>query len=237
LVLEEVIERMSKSRGNVISPDQVIDEFGADSLRLYEMFMGPLEKEAPWSPHGIQGVYRFLHRVYRLFLDDQDRLRPLAEGEGTPAQARLTARTCQGVTQDFEALRFNTAISKLMVWVRDIASDAPLPREGGEAFVLLLAPLAPHLAEELWEKLGHPETLAYQPWPGFDAELAREETLTMVVQVNGKVRDRIQVTAEIQEQEAIELALASPRVQVHLGGRAPTRVVARPPNLVNVVSE
>ena len=236
LVLEEVIEKMSKSRGNVISPDQVIDNYGADAMRLYEMFMGPLEKEAPWSTQGIQGVYRFLHRVYRLFLDDEDQLRPLAEGDGTPAQARLTARTAQGVTEDIEGLRFNTAISKLMVWVRDIATDALLPRRGGEAFVLMLAPLAPHLAEELWEKLGHPETLAYQPWPDFDTELARDEQVTMVVQVNGKVRDRIQVAIGIGEEAAIALALASQRVQAHLGGRAPARVVARPPTLVNLVS-
>jgi len=236
LVLEEVIEKMSKSRGNVISPDQVIDNYGADAMRLYEMFMGPLEKEAPWSTQGIQGVYRFLHRVYRLFLDDEDQLRPLAEGDGTPAQARLTARTAQGVTEDIEGLRFNTAISKLMVWVRDIATDALLPRRGGETFVLMLAPLAPHLAEELWEKLGHPETLAYQPWPDFDTELARDEQVTMVVQVNGKVRDRIQVAIGIGEEAAIALALASQRVQAHLGGRAPARVVARPPTLVNLVS-
>ena len=160
LPLEEVTEKMSKSRGNVLSPDEVVSEVGADAMRLYEMFMGPLEKGAPWSTEGIQGVYRFLQRTWRTLVDEDaagEPLRPLAEGAGSEAQQRLLARTIDGVTRDFETMGFNTAISKLMVFLRDGAKDEPLSRGAAEAFVLLLSPMAPHLAEELWHKLGHAE--------------------------------------------------------------------------------
>ena len=191
LRLEPVIEKMSKSRGNVVNPDDVVDELGADSLRLYEMFLGPLEKAAPWSTKDIQGVSRFLHRAWRLLLDDdEDRLRELAPGDGTPEQARLTAATIAGVSDDIEAMRFNTAISKLMVIVRDVARDAPLPENAARAFVLLLSPFAPHLAEELWQRLGHATTLAYEPWPEADRALLVADTVTLAVQVNGKRRGR-----------------------------------------------
>jgi leucyl-tRNA synthetase len=238
LVLEEVIEKMSKSRGNVINPDEVVEEFGADSMRLYEMFIGPLEKAAPWSAEGIQGVYRFLQRAHRLLLDENaegDPLRELAEGTGTEEQARLTARTIQGVTDDLENLRFNTAISKLMIFVRDIARDAPLPREAAESFVLMLSPMAPHLGEELWQRLGHRESLAYVPWPVADASLLIEEQINLVVQVNGKRRDEIQVPVDAAEQLIREAALASERVQRHLQGREPRKVIVVPGRLVNVV--
>jgi leucyl-tRNA synthetase len=235
LVLEEVVEKMSKSRGNVINPDEVIAEYGADSMRLYEMFIGPLEKEAPWSTEGIQGVQRFLQRSWRLLLDDRDELRPLAEGPGTLEQRRLAARTIQGVTDDIEALRFNTAISKLMVFVRDVAKSDPLPRAAAETFALLLSPLAPHLGEELWQRLGHERSLAYERWPEADPALLREERVRIVVQVNGKRRDEIEVPADADEAVLREAALASERVRQHLDGRAPRRVVVVPGRLVNVV--
>ena len=163
LPLEEVVEKMSKSRGNVVSPDDVIAEFGADSMRLYELFMGPLEKGAPWATDGIPGCFRFLQRAWRLFVDEDaagEPARALAGGPGTPEQERLTARTIAGVTADMEATQPNTAISKLMVWSRDIAKDAAPPRAMGEAFLKLLSPFAPHLAEELWERLGHTTPVA-----------------------------------------------------------------------------
>ncbi len=238
LELEVVVEKMSKSRGNVINPDEVIREYGADSMRLYEMFLGPLDKDAPWSTEGIQGVYRFLQRAWRLLVAEEkpgEPLRELAEGRGTEAQARLLARTIAGVTEDVEALRFNTAISKLMVFVREIAREAPLPREAAEAFVLLLSPFAPHLAEELWRRLGHPATLAYEPWPEADRSLLEEEALTLVVQVNGRRRDEVEVPRDASEEEIREAALASPRVQKHLGGREPRKVIVVPGRLVNVV--
>jgi len=238
LVLEEVTEKMSKSRGNVVSPDDVIERYGTDSMRLYEMFMGPLDKGAPWSDDAIPGVHRFLQRAYRLFVvetEDGERLADLADGAGTLEQQQLTARAIDGVTEDVEAMRFNTAISKLMVFSREIARDALLPRESAEAFVLLLSPFAPHLAEELWQRLGHPESLAHEPWPKADAALLEVSTLTLVVQVNGKRRDEIEVPADADEETIRRAALACPSVARQLEGREPKRVIVVPGRLVNVV--
>jgi leucyl-tRNA synthetase len=238
VVLEEVVEKMSKSRGNVLSPDEVIAEYGADSMRLYELFMGPLEKGAPWSTEGIPGCFRFLQRTYRLIVDEDSEgepLRELAEGDGTPAQARLTARTIDGVTRDLEKTQPNTAISKLMVWSRSIAEEGPLPRNGAEAFLLMLSPFAPHLAEELWSRLGHPESLALEPWPEADPALLVAETITLAVQVNGKRRDEIEVPADADEDEIRATALASEKVQRHVGGKEPRKVILVKGRLVNVV--
>jgi len=238
LVLEEVVEKMSKSRGNVINPDEVIASYGADSMRLYEMFIGPLEKAAPWSTEGIQGVHRFLQRTWRLFVDEEregEPLRALAPGDGTLEQQRLLATTIAGVSADLDALAFNTAISKLMVYARDVAKEAPLPRGGAERFLLLLSPFAPHLAEELWQRLGHPTSLAYEPWPIADAALLVKDTITLAVQVNGKRRDEIEVAASADEATIRAAALASPNVQKHLDGRAPKKVIVVPGRLVNVV--
>jgi leucyl-tRNA synthetase len=238
LELEEVVEKMSKSRGNVISPDEVIAEYGADSMRLYEMFIGPLDKDAPWSTEGIQGVRRFLERVWRTVVDEEapgEPLRALAPGDGTPEQARLTARVIAGVTEDLEAMRFNTAISKLMVYARDVVRDAPLPRRAAEVLVLLLSPMAPHLGEELWQRLGHAKTLAYEPWPTADPELLVDETVSLVVQVNGKKRDEIRVATDASEDVVREAALALESVRRHLDGRAPKKVIVVPGRLVNVV--
>ena len=236
--LEEVVEKMSKSRGNVVNPDDVVDAFGADSMRLYEMFIGPLDKDAPWSTDGIQGVRRFLERVWRTLLveeGDADVLRPLAPGAGTEEQARLCAQTIHGVTEDLEAMRFNTAISKLMVFARDIAKDAPLSREAAEALVLLLAPFAPHVAEELWSRLAHTESLAHEAWPEAAPELLVADTMTLAIQVNGKRRDEIEVPADADADSIRSLALASEQVRKHLGGREPKKVIVVPGRLVNVV--
>ncbi len=238
VVLEEVVEKMSKSRGNVISPDEVIAEYGADSMRLYELFMGPLEKGAPWSTEGIPGCFRFLQRAYRLIVDEESEgepLRALAEGDGTEAQARLTARTIDGVTRDLENTQPNTAISKLMIWSRDITRDGPLPRKAAEAFLLMLSPFAPHLAEELWNRLGHPESLTYEPWPEADPALLVADTITLAVQVNGKRRDEIEVPTDADEEAIKAAALASEKVQRHVGGKEPRRVILVKGRLVNVV--
>jgi leucyl-tRNA synthetase len=238
LELEEVVEKMSKSRGNVISPDDVIAEFGADSMRLYEMFIGPLDKDAPWSTEGIQGVRRFLERVWRTLVDEEapgEPLRPLAPGDGTPEQARLTARAIAGVTDDLEAMRFNTAISKLMVFSKEVAREAPLPRRAAEVLVLLLSPMAPHLSEELWQRLGHAQSLAWEPWPVADPALLVDESVTLVVQVNGKKRDELRVPADAGEEAVRAAALALESVCRHLDGRAPKKVVVVPGRLVNVV--
>ena len=238
LVLEEVTEKMSKSRGNVVNPDDVIAEYGTDAMRLYEMFMGPLDKGAPWSTESIPGVYRFLQRAYRLIVEEDgagEALAELPEGSGSDEQARLTAKTIQGVTDDIEEMQFNTAISKLMVFARDITKDAPLPRDIAETFVLLLSPFAPHLAEELWQRLGHAESLAHEAWPRADAALLVDDTVTLAVQVNGKRRAEIRVPADADEAAIREAAMAEPNVERHLGGREPKKVIVVPGRLVNIV--
>ncbi len=236
--LEEVIEKMSKSRGNVVNPDTIIAQYGADSMRLYEMFLGPLDKEAPWTTEGIHGVHRFLQRVWRLFIDDDlpgEPARPLSEQRGPDTQERLSAETIHGVSEDLEALRFNTAIAKLMVFARDATKEAPLSRRSGEAFVKLLAPLAPHLAEELWQKLGHTESIAYAAWPLADPALLASTTMTLAVQINGKRRDEIQVPADADDDTVRSAALAAENVRRHLAGRQPRKVIVVPGRLVNVV--
>jgi leucyl-tRNA synthetase len=167
--------------------------------------------------------------------DPRERLRPLAEGAGSDAQARLTAATVHGVTEDLEALRFNTAIAKLMVFVRDVARDAPLPRQAAETLVKLLAPFAPHVAEELWERLGHRDSVAYVAWPEADPARLAAETLTLPVQVNGKRRDEITVAADADEATVRAAALAAENVVRHLAGKPPRKVIVIPGRLVNVV--
>ena len=236
--LEEVVERMSKSRGNVVSPDEAIEQFGADSLRLYELFMGPLEKGAPWSNEGIPGCHRFLQRVWRLFVDEDaegEPLRALRSGPGSEALRRLSARTAAGVSEDMERIQPNTAIAKLMTWVREAARETPLPRAEAEDFLKLLSPFAPHLAEELWHRLGHRDSIALRDWPVWDEALLAGQSLTLVVQVNGKRRAEIRVPAGAGEEEIRAAALADESVRRHTGGRAPRRAIVVPGRLVNLV--
>jgi leucyl-tRNA synthetase len=236
LELEQVTEKMSKSRGNVVNPDEVIARWGTDALRLYEMFMGPLDKGAPWSDESIPGLHRFLQRVHRMVAGDgngDEAPSPLCEGKGSEAQARLTAHTIRGVTEDIEAMRFNTAISKLMVFVRDVGS--PVPQSAARSFALLLAPFAPHLAEELWQRLGGAASLAHGPWPEADPSLLVAETVTLAVQVNGKRRAEITVPADADEEAIRSAALGCEPVQRHLAGRTPRKLIVVPGRLVNVV--
>ena len=245
LALERVVEKMSKSKGNVINPDDVIGEHGADAMRLYEMFIGPLEKSAPWSTEGIQGIYRFLQRAWRLFHsadgsssegdEEAEQFCAPVESAGTDEQRRLTAETVTGVTEDLENMRFNTAISKLMVFARDITKDGALPRESAETFVLLLSPMAPHLAEEIWSRLGHDASLAYETWPEADESLLVADTVTLVVQHNGKKRGEIEVAADAEDAAIEEAALSLENVQKSLGGRDPKKVIVVPGRLVNIV--
>jgi leucyl-tRNA synthetase len=238
LELESVVEKMSKSRGNVVNPDDVVAEYGADAMRLYEMFLGPIDQSAPWTTEGILGVARLLSRVWRMLIDEDaagEPARALSEGAGTDAQRRLLAATIQGVTEDVEAMRFNTAIAKLMVFVRDVAREAPLPRDAALAFVKLLSPFAPHVAEELWEKLGHTESIAYAPWPDADPAFLRADTLMIALQVNGKRRGEVEVPADADDDAVRAAALANENVARHLEGRTPRKVIVVKGRLVNVV--
>jgi leucyl-tRNA synthetase len=229
--------KMSKSRGNVITPDAVVEEYGADSLRLYEMFMGPLEAVKPWSMKGVEGVYRFLGRAWRMIVEaEADVVRPdpkVRDVEPTRDQARLVARTVSAVTDDLEAMRFNTAISRLMEFTNAFTAQDVRPRSAMETFTLLLAPMAPHIAEELWQVLGHPESLAYAPWPTFDPALLVEDEVEIPVQVNGKLRGRVVVPAGA-DRGALEDA-ARRGIAALLEGKTIKKVVVVPGKLVNFV--
>jgi leucyl-tRNA synthetase len=229
--------KMSKSRGNVVNPDEVVVAYGADAFRLYEMFMGPLEQVKPWNTRGVEGTHRFLNRVWRLAAETggeglNDRVRDsVADDE----QLRLLHQTIAKVTEDIENLRFNTAIAALMEFSNAASKWATLPRQILQPFVLLLAPLAPHMAEELWARLGHTESLAYQPWPEHDPELLKSETIEVAVQVNGKMRGRIEISADATEDEALSVAQADSNVVRYLEGKELVRAIYVPGRIVNFV--
>ena len=231
--------KMSKSRGNVINPDAVVAEYGADSLRLYEMFMGPLEAVKPWSMKGVEGVYRFLGRAWRMIVDAEAheiRLDPRVQDVApNPEQAKVIARTVAAVTDDLEALRFNTAISRLMEFVNAFTAMEVRPRTAMETFTLLLAPLAPHAAEEIWQILGHDRTLAYEPWPAHDPALLKDEEIEVPVQVNGKLRGRVVVPADADGAQLEAAARRDERIAALLEGKTIRKVVVVPGKLVNFV--
>ncbi|MBM3859475.1 MAG: leucine--tRNA ligase [Verrucomicrobia bacterium] len=229
MILGEDNRKMSKSWGNVINPDDVVREYGADTLRLYEMFMGPLEATKPWSMEGVQGIYRFLGRVWRLYEE-------LDDSSPSPALLKVLHQTIKKVGEDIEALAFNTAISQMMIFVNEVTAQQSRPRTVLEPFVLLLAPYAPHLAEELWQILGHTKSLACEPWPTYDPALLVEDTVEIVVQVNGKVRARLTVSAKATKEELEKLALAHADVQPFLAGKQVKKVIVVPGKLVNIAA-
>ncbi|HQB43897.1 MAG TPA: leucine--tRNA ligase, partial [Polyangiaceae bacterium] len=206
MILGENNEKMSKSRGNVINPDDVVREFGADALRAYEMFMGPLEQVKPWKTSGIQGVRRFLERVYKLCLSSE------AEAKADEATLRLVHKTIKKVGDDIEAMHFNTAVSALMILSNHLSTLQPVPMDAARTLVLLLSPITPHLAEELWQRLGGTPSVSLQPWPTYDEALVREDVVEIGVQVNGKVRGRIALARDASEDEALALALEQENV-------------------------
>jgi len=237
MILGENGEKMSKSRGNVINPDDIVKESGADTLRLYEMFMGPLEATKPWNTNGVDGAYRFLNRVYRLFVTEEGQLNPVIrqDAKADAAFTRTLHKTIKKVTQDTEALRFNTAISQLMIFINEAYKQTELPKPAMEAFVKMLAPYAPHLAEELWEGLGHGETVTYAEWPTWDEELTKENEVEIAVQVNGKIRARVVVPAEAQQPEVEAIAFAVPETQEAIAGKEIVKKILVPGRLLNLV--
>ena len=235
--LEELTEfpaKMSKSLKNVVNPDDVVREYGADSLRLYEMFMGPLQAVKPWSTKGVEGVYRFLKRACRLVSET-----PVADRPMTKAEAKTLSAMVKKVGEDLESMNFNTAISAMMVFVNEAEpyakGGAGLPREFLEKFVLCLSPFAPHLGEELWQVLGHGSTLAYEPWPEYDAAALVEDEIEIPVQVLGKLRARIRVPASADASAMEAAARASADVQKHLEGKTVVKVICVPKRMVNFV--
>ena len=230
-------EKMSKSRGNVINPDDIVNQYGADTLRMYEMFMGPLEATKPWNTQGVEGIYRFLNRIWRLYITEDGRLNPkIRDAEGDEAFKRVWHKTVKKVTEDIEALRFNTAISQLMIFVNEAYKAETLPRKAMENFAQMLSPFVPHIAEELWERLGHTDTITYVPWPEYDPALTVDEEVEIVLQVNGKIVDRVRIARDTDEEGMRELALENEKVKAQTAGKTVRRIIAVPGKLVNVVA-
>lgn len=213
MILGEDGEKMSKSRGNVINPDSVVNEMGADTLRIYEMFMGPLEKVKPWSVSGTKGVYNFLCRVHRFFFDQNN----YTDNEDQ-TNVRELHKLIKKVTDDIQEMHFNTAISAMMIFINHVYKTGKVSKQTAATFALLISPFAPHIAEELWNTLGYTKTLAYEPWPTFDQTLAKDDTITMAVQVNGKTRATFDVPADISKEDFFALAKADAKLAKFLDG-------------------
>jgi leucyl-tRNA synthetase len=227
--------KMGKSLKNAVTPDEIYEEYGGDTLRVYEMSMGPLDMGRPWNTRDIVGAHRLLQRAWRAVVDEETGEPRVHDEPVDPATAKVLARVVDGVAGDYAGLRFNTAVAKIHELVNHVTKAGTCPRPVAEALALLLAPLAPHLGEELWALLGHQPSVGRQPFPVADPALLVDDTVTLVVQVNGKVRDRVEVATTITAEEAEAVALASAKVVELLAGGTPKKVVARPPTLVNVV--
>lgn len=235
MILGENNQKMSKSRGNVINPDDIVSEFGADSLRLYEMFMGPLEQMKPWSMNGVAGVHRFLNRAWRMLVDEKSGEILVSDEEPTDIQWKEIHRLIKKVGEDIEAMRYNTAIAAMMEFVNAAMQWENRPRKVMEPFALVLSPYAPHLAEELWSRMGHGETLAYEPWPKYDDMYLQENTVEIAVQINGKLRATITIPVEAPKDEVLAHAKAQANVQLHLEGKTIRKEIYVPGKIVNIV--
>ena len=236
MILGEDGVKMSKSRGNVINPDEIIDKYGADSLRLFYMFLGPLEKAKPWSASGIQGSNRFIRRVWFMLVEENGNLsKKISDIEADNDLTRLIHQTIKKVTDDIEALRFNTAISQLMILVNEIKERDKYPKTAVEFLVLLMSPFTPHMCEELWEKLGYDDTLTYSNWPEYSEKLAKEELITIAVQINGKRRAEIEVAPGIDEESALALALEHENVKKYVDGNEIMKTVLVKDRLLSIV--
>jgi leucyl-tRNA synthetase len=239
MILGENNEKMSKARGNVINPDEIVSEYGADSLRLYEMFMGPLEASKPWSMQGVNGVFGFLNRVWRLIIDERAEGMQLnaaiVDRPPTAEDDRELHKTIGVVTSHIQGLQFNTAISRMMEFTNYFTAASERPRAAMEQFVLLLSPFAPHNAEELWQALGHKESLAHEPWPEFNSALAKEDTIEIPVQINGKVRSKVTVSADADAGTIEAAARADARIAELLAGKQIMKTIVVPGRLINFV--
>ncbi|MDR2729780.1 MAG: class I tRNA ligase family protein, partial [Treponema sp.] len=233
MILGEDNQKMSKSRGNVINPDDVIKEHGTDSLRLYEMFMGPLEVSKPWNMSGVSGVSRFLERMYGI--GEKPVSDAQAESDDAKRLMKLLHRTIKKVTDDTASLDFNTAISAMMICSNELAKLSEVPRALWEPMVIMLSAYAPHLGEELWEKLGHKESVSACHWPSYDEALIREDEVTVVVQVNGKIRDKFAAATGTAGAELEKTALSLPGVLKWIEGHKVAKVIVVPGKLVNIV--
>ena len=229
MILGSNNEKMSKSRGNVVNPDDIINEYGADTLRLYEMFMGPLEMSKPWSEEGVMGAHRFIERVYRLYQEKE------IKDEENKNLEKIYHQTVKKVTNDYETLNFNTAISQLMIFVNAIYKEEVFPRLYAESLLKLLNPIIPFITEELWSNLGHDKTIAYESWPIYDEAKTIDEEITIGVQVNGKLRGEITISKDNTEEEIKSIALKNENVSKHLEGKEIVKVIVIKGKIVNIV--
>ena len=223
-------EKMSKSKGNVVNPDEMVNNYGADSLRLYEMFMGPIDAAKPWDPNGIDGAKKFLERIWRLYTEE-DKIKD----EENKNLEKVYHQTVKKVTEDYETMNFNTAISSMMVFINAVYKENVFPKEYALNFLKLLNPIAPHITEELWQRLGNNDTITYATWPSFDESKMVDETFEMVVQVNGKVRGKIVVSTETSKEEMEKLALDISNVKNYIDGKEIVKIVTISKKLVSIV--
>ncbi|HDA6848061.1 TPA: leucine--tRNA ligase [Staphylococcus aureus] len=237
MILGEGNEKMSKSKGNVINPDDIVQSHGADTLRLYEMFMGPLDAAIAWSEKGLDGSRRFLDRVWRLMVNEDGTLSSKIVTTNNKSLDKVYNQTVKKVTEDFETLGFNTAISQLMVFINECYKVDEVYKPYIEGFVKMLAPIAPHIGEELWSKLGHEESITYQPWPTYDEALLVDDEVEIVVQVNGKLRAKIKIAKDTSKEEMQEIALSNDNVKASIEGKDIMKVIAVPQKLVNILAK
>ncbi|HSV63298.1 MAG TPA: class I tRNA ligase family protein, partial [Chthoniobacterales bacterium] len=241
IILGEDNQKMSKSRGNIVNPDDVIEQYGADAFRCYEMFMGPLEQMKPWSMKGVEGVSRFLARVWRLMMTENqagewELSTALQDIEPTKAQQKITHATIKKVTDDIEALAFNTAISQMMIFVNAFTNAEAIPISAMRTFLVLLNPFAPHITSELWNQLKSPGDITQQSWPRHEEAFLVEDEIEIVLQVNGRVRDRIKVPLEANDEQLEALARANEKVRNAIGSQTIRKAVVVPKKLVNIVA-
>ena len=237
MILGSNHEKMSKSKGNVVNPDDIVDQYGADTLRLYEMFMGPLEESVPWDEKGLHGANKWVQRVWRLLMDDNNHLRDRVSTFNDGKLTKVYNQTVKKVTEDYERMHFNTAISQLMVFVNEAYKVDDLPVEYMKGFVKMIAPIMPHMAEELWSQFGESDTITYQPWPTYDPKSLVEDEVEMIVQVNGKVRAKIKMAKDTDRDEAQQLALANEHVKKFTDGKDIKKVIVVPNKIVNIVAK
>ncbi|MQB63395.1 leucine--tRNA ligase [Limosilactobacillus reuteri] len=237
MILGSNHEKMSKSKGNVVNPDDIVDQYGADTLRLYEMFMGPLEESVPWDEKGLHGANKWVQRVWRLLMDDNNHLRDRVSTFNDGKLTKVYNQTVKKVTEDYERMHFNTAISQLMVFVNEAYKVGDLPVEYMKGFVKMIAPIMPHMAEELWSQFGESDTITYQSWPTYDPKALVEDEVEMIVQVNGKVRAKIKMAKDTDRDEAQQLALANEHVKKFTDGKDIKKVIVVPNKIVNIVAK
>ncbi|CAH0192576.1 MULTISPECIES: leucine--tRNA ligase [Peribacillus] len=237
MILGENNEKMSKSKGNVVNPDDIVESHGADTLRMYEMFMGPLDASIAWSTNGLDGSRRFLDRIWRLLVNDDGTITDkMTETDDTGKLEKVYHQTVKKVTENYEELKFNTAISQLMVFINDAYKADSLPKVYIEGFVKLLAPVAPHIAEEIWSKLGHSESITYGTWPAFDEAKLVDNEVEIVIQINGKVKAKLMVPTDTTKEKLEEIAMGDDSIKEQIDGKTIRKVIAVPGKLVNIVA-